>query len=268
MIALMYHDISDGDSSVERVGSSADYYTTSAGTFRSHLEIIRSLDLEVLTLTGYWRAMKEGRIDCDRAVILTFDDGDESVARVGLPIMREFGYAGTTQVIAGFMGRPGKHSLNEEQLQRLCQAGWDIGGHGFSHVVLTELDDEQLEFDLSESKRILERTLQKPLDMMSIPHGPYDRRVRTAIVNAGYKSVLCSSPGINRVGTDPFSLKRMTINRGIDLEAFRKIVTRHAPFYLREKLRRFTYLSVQRLLGSKRYGAIRSRLLTRSEKPC
>ncbi|MEK9137986.1 MAG: polysaccharide deacetylase family protein, partial [Bacteroidota bacterium] len=250
MIALMYHDIEAVGCPNEKLGTSAYYYVTSAKTFRLHLEIIRSLHLDVLTLSGYWRAMKEGSINPNDTVILTFDDGHESIERVAMPIMNEFGYAGTTQVIAGFVGKPNKHTLDEQQLHRLCHAGWDIGGPGFYPVVLTELHDGKLEFELCETKRILEQALHKPIEMMSIPHGPYDRRVRSAIVNAGYQASLCSSPGINRTGTDRFSLRRMTVHQRVDLLTFRKIVTRHAPFYLRERLRRFAYLSLQRLLES------------------
>ena len=261
MIAMMYHDIESADRLNEKRGTSAYLYVTPAEAFRRQLELIRSLGLRVSTWSGYLQAMRTGRADLSRTVILTFDDGHESVESVAMPIMNEFGFAGTTQVISGFVGKPNKYTLNDAQLRRLRQAGWDIGGHGFNHIVLTELDDETLAFELREAKRVLEQVLREPVEMMSIPHGPYSRRVRSAIINAGYQAAFCSSPGINQTGTDRFSLRRMTITQAVDLPTFRQIVTLDPCFYMKEGLRRFGYRTLQRLIGSKRYEIVRASLL-------
>lgn len=257
----MYHDIESVSRLNEKRGTSAYYYVTSAETFRRQLELIHSLHLQVSTWSGYLQAMRAGCADLSRTVILTFDDGHESVERVAMPIMSEFGFAGTTQVISGFVGKPDKHTLDDAQLRRLRRAGWDIGGHGFNHVVLTELDDKTLAFELLEAKRVLEQVLQEPVQMMSIPHGPYSRKVRSAIIKAGYQAAFCSSPGVNQPGTDPFSLRRMTITQGVDLPTFRRIVTLDSSFYVKEGLRRLGYRTLQRLVGSKRYEILRASLL-------
>jgi peptidoglycan/xylan/chitin deacetylase (PgdA/CDA1 family) len=228
--------------------------------------MIRSLNLEVRTLSQYRRALNERSFDPNRTVILTFDDGDETVERVAMPIMNEFGYVGTTQVVADWIQHT-THTLNEDQLRRLYQAGWDVGGHGFSHVMLPELRDEELAFELSESRKILERALDRPVDMMSVPRGPYDRRVRTAAEKAGYQSVFCSVPGINRANTDPLSLRRMIVQQRTDLDTFERILTRDPSYYIGERIRRSAFLSLQRLLGARRYGAIRAKLLGVEEDP-
>ncbi len=153
--------------------------------------------------------------------------------------------------------------MDRAQMARLLAAGWDIGGHGLNHVVLTELDDKSLGRELVESKKGLEDHLNRPVNMMSIPQGPYDARVRKAAVDAGYTSVFCSIPGINRPDTDRFSLRRMTITRTLELSSFEKIVTREWKYYVKERLRRTIFLTAQNVLGEKRYRAIRKGLISK-----
>ena len=88
---MMYHDIESADRLNEKRGTSAYLYVTPAEAFRRQLELIRSLGLHVSTWSGYLQAMRTGRADLSRTVILTFDDGHESVESVAMPIMNEFG---------------------------------------------------------------------------------------------------------------------------------------------------------------------------------
>jgi len=262
MIALMYHDIEDGNVSNEKRGTPPYHYVISADTLRQHLELIASLNLKVVTLSQFLARSADESIDPARAIILTFDDGHESVERVAMPILASYGFAGTTQVVAGFVGKPNAYTLDRKQLRNLRDSGWDIGSHGLDHVVLTELDNQALHRELVESKEILEAALDETVPMISIPHGPYDRRVRKAIVDAGYTAAFCSTPGINRVGMDPLAIRRMTVTRSIGLDAFQNIVTCNPGFYAKETTRRFVYSAAQTLLGSRLYGYLRAKALT------
>ena len=58
-----------------------------------------------------------------------------------------------------------------------------MSAHGLTHIVLTELDDQTLHGELIESKKVLERHINRPVDMMSVPQGPYDARVRKAAIS-------------------------------------------------------------------------------------
>lgn len=261
MIALMYHDIEDDTRPNEKRGTLPYHYVVSADTLRQHLDRVAALKLNVVSLTEYLKRLPAGDLDPARTLILTFDDGHESVERVAMPILREYGYAGTTQVIAGFVNEPDKHTLDAAAMRRLIDAGWDIGSHGLHHVVLPELDDAALRRELVESKERLEAAVGSPVEMMSIPHGPYDRRVRRAVIDAGYQAALCSAPGRNAPRQDRFAIRRMTITRAIDLSTFEKMISGDFRFYAKERTRRTVLFTMQKLLGSRRYEAIRAKLL-------
>jgi hypothetical protein len=96
---------------------------------------------------------------------------------------------------------------------------------------------------------------------MSIPHGPYDRRVRRAVIQTGYRAALCSAVGPNSPRRDRFALRRMIITRGIDDPTFEKMLEGALAQYLVERSKRSVLSGMQTLLGSRRYEAIRAKLL-------
>lgn len=258
MIALMYHDIDGPECPSEKT---ARRYVIAADMLRRHLDRIAAHKLAVMSLSAYHSGLALGTVESERTIVLTFDDGHVSTERVALPILVEYGMVGTTQVIAGFVGRDDRFTMTPEQMANLIRQGWDVGAHGLTHVVLPELDDQALQWELVESKRVLERHLGQPVDFMSVPHGPYNRRVRNAAVAAGYTAVLSSASGINSPGEDRHCLRRMIITRALELRDFEKVITQNRAYYAKERLRRSVFLMAQNVLGETRYRAIRKALL-------
>lgn len=60
--------------------------------------------------------------------------------------------------------------LNVEELKELICAGWEIGSHGVTHESLLRLDDADIEWQLKESKKILEE-LFGPVISYAYPYG-------------------------------------------------------------------------------------------------
>lgn len=139
-----------------------------------------------------------------KRLAVTFDDGYANMLTDALPVLRELGVPGTVFVPTDFpdhpepMAWPGvdnwsesEHAaeltpLNWEQIQTLADAGWEIGSHTCSHPRLTELDDDDLARELSESRAELERRLGRPCRSIAYPYGDVDERVVEAARAAGY----------------------------------------------------------------------------------
>ncbi len=66
----------------------------SPATFRSRLELLRTLHCNVLSLGDALQRLKNGTLP-PRAVALTIDDGDSSVYQLAWPALREFGFPAT-----------------------------------------------------------------------------------------------------------------------------------------------------------------------------
>ena len=82
-----------------------------------------------------------------------------------LPIMNRYGFSATVFVCSDYMGDTNKWNFKDKKLRmhldvdgllELQQNGWEIGSHGVTHRSLLRLNDDQIVFELEESKRILE----------------------------------------------------------------------------------------------------------------
>lgn len=60
--------------------------------------------------------------------------------------------------------------MSFEELTELQEHGWEIGSHGVTHRSLLRLNDEEIIYELSESKRILEEKFG-PIISYAYPYG-------------------------------------------------------------------------------------------------
>jgi peptidoglycan/xylan/chitin deacetylase (PgdA/CDA1 family) len=83
-----------------------------------------------------------------------------------------------------------------------------IGSHTASHQILTTLRDEELEYEVVESKRILERELNRRVEFFCYPNGDVNEKIRN-LVARHYRAAVSTAEGMIRPGDDPFLLKRI-----------------------------------------------------------
>lgn len=105
-------------------------------------------------------------------VSLTFDDGYACHHEIVEPLLGKYGYLGTFYVTTSQIDQP--HYLTSIQVVELSQKGHEIASHCVNHVNLKKLSRKQLEFELVESKRILEQLIQQPVSNFAFPFGIYN----------------------------------------------------------------------------------------------
>ena len=86
--------------------------------------------------------------------------------------------------------------------------GVSIESHTVSHPILTNISDERLRFELTESKRRLREILGREADLFCYPNGGFDERAKMFVANAGYKAAVTTEIGFNDSDSDWFALKR------------------------------------------------------------
>jgi peptidoglycan/xylan/chitin deacetylase (PgdA/CDA1 family) len=146
-----------------------------------------------------------------KRVAITFDDGYRSVARLARPILEAHGMPATVFVPTDFIGaeRPmswpgidrwldGPHAaelmpMSWEEASALIGAGWEIGSHTCSHPQLTQVDDDRLRSELTESRAECERRLGVPCESLAFPYGDVDQRVMEVAMSAGYAAAAALS---------------------------------------------------------------------------
>jgi peptidoglycan/xylan/chitin deacetylase (PgdA/CDA1 family) len=135
---------------------------------------------------------------------VTFDDAFATVGSVALAVLRDLGVPATVFVPTAFPDShdplvwpgmeqwpKGRHAgelrcLGWDELAALADVGWEIGSHTVTHPRLTQVDDERLAAELSDSKHTIERRLGRPCTAIAYPYGDVDERVIEATGAAGY----------------------------------------------------------------------------------
>ena len=114
-----------------------------------------------------------------------------------------------------------------DQVRALARAGMDVESHGRRHRVLQTLDDATLHDELAGSRRELETQLGRPVRALAYPVGRRingERRIRDALVAAGYQIGMSNQSGVNRwlppplralTPIDPFDVRRLATDRAI-----------------------------------------------------
>lgn len=88
----------------------------------------------------------------------------------------------------------------------------DIQNHGFDHIKLTEVKNEDiLDREIVKSKEILENQFKKDISIFCYPYGLYNENILNTIKNVGYKAACTTITGINEVHFNPFLIKRIPL---------------------------------------------------------
>lgn len=116
-------------------------------------------------------------------VCISFHDGTKDHLAAG-KLLSELGLTGTFFIITGRLGLAGY--LTRDDVLELSRLGHRIGSHTHTHPNLTTLDEDGLDKELIDSKRILEEITNQTIDWMAPPGGRYTRAILERAHAHGY----------------------------------------------------------------------------------
>jgi peptidoglycan/xylan/chitin deacetylase (PgdA/CDA1 family) len=161
-----------------------------------------------------------------RTLVVTFDDGFDSVRTLAAPVLAEIGLPGTVFVATDCVGRSlswpelarwadTEHAdelraMSWHSLRALVASGWEIGSHTCSHPHLSRLDSEAIHAELRRSRTVCEQMLGVTCRSVAYPFGDADDRVRAAAAAAGYEAAAGQSPAAF-VARDRFDWPRVGV---------------------------------------------------------
>lgn len=248
LVILMYHSVGSYDNS--EIGK--ELYCVSERRFKEQMQY--------LFHEGYIGLQKKLKTESqrlktnnDKIVILTFDDGDLTNYQNIFPILKDLRATGHFLILVSKIGTP--CYMNWEQIRNLKDAGMIIGSHGMTHRILTELEDEDLDYELRESKNLLEDDLRQPVDYFSIPRGFYNKKIINKAKQFGYKAVFTS----NMEDTDGFRFGRIPVKEDWNLEYFIRVLNN--GFSLKDKTEGLIKNSLKKILKVKNYDRLRTWIL-------
>jgi len=116
-----------------------------------------------------------------------------------------------------------RRMLNWNQVRAMHRQGIDFGSHTMTHPIVSRLKPAELEWELAESRRVLEDRLDCPVHDFAYPFGKIEDcgpATPKLLATCGYRSAVTTVPGINTPGTDPFELRRMQVVEDPSLAMF------------------------------------------------
>lgn len=110
---------------------------------------------------------------------------------------------------------PTQEFLSWENLEEMIQHGMDVGAHSHNHEILANLSQDEIIYELTHSKMLIEQHLPYQVSSFSYPvgsQGTYNESVTRALVDCGYDIAFNFQPGINvSIGENRYDLRRFSI---------------------------------------------------------
>ena len=139
-----------------------------------------------------------------RYVAVTFDDAFRNILHTALPAMQSRKIPSTIFVATELLGKSWHDSsarsdadrevMSEEELKQVSPELVQIGSHSLTHPRMTQLTASQAITELGESRRALERMLERPIRLFSFPYGAFNDGLADQARESGYDRVFTVLP--------------------------------------------------------------------------
>jgi len=204
---VMYHAIDCNDKTTK--------LSVSPESFARQMEFLHKNNYNVVTLEEAIPYIQKKKKTPPKTLAITFDDGYRNNYICSYPVLKKYNIPATIFVIVKRVGKPGY--LNWEEIREMSDSGLiTIGSHTMSHLWLPDVKAEALQYELRESKRILEEKLGKSVKTLCYPIGAFDEKVEKAVKEAGYSCAVTTNPGRGTPADDIYAIKRIKISRTSD----------------------------------------------------
>jgi peptidoglycan/xylan/chitin deacetylase (PgdA/CDA1 family) len=247
---LMYHELSDKRDINEKTRIIHPWYSLLVPQFEAQMEYLFQNKFKALSLSSLFNK----DYDHEKGVVITFDDGLIGNYKYALPILEKYNFSAT--IFAIIRQISSERYMNWEQLRELSNNGISIQSHTMTHRPLGQLTDEEVFYELSVSKNVLEDKIGQSVDYVSLPHGSFHKNLINIAKEIGYSGI-CSSAFEYAMPMDiQFTVGRIPIKNRYRIEEFGQIVTKNRGRIFKYKLRSFTTNKLSKILGLNNYRKI------------
>lgn len=211
---LIYHRIDF--STVE-----SQYYVSPI-EFEAQMKLLHDWGYTTITTELLVKAINEGAKLPQRPILITFDDGHLNNYTIAYPIMKKYGFSGVLYIVGEYIGV--SNYMNADQIKEMSLDGWEVGSHSMNHLDLTSLDRQQQQYEIVESRKLLETELGIPIQTFAYPFGIYDQTVINLTYSAGYIAAMGTGYTYNQGTLNLFALQRRGVNGTRDIITFASVL--------------------------------------------
>jgi peptidoglycan/xylan/chitin deacetylase (PgdA/CDA1 family) len=212
--------------------------------FRDGIVKLHNAGYHTVSLLEAVDCLRQGQPFPERAFVITFDDGYQTVYDEAFPVLQRHGMSATVFLTVGdnksslCAGRlpafEGRSMLSWREIREMEQGGICFGAHTLTHANLTRLPVDQLEAEICGSKALIEKALDAPVPCFAYPYGRYDDRSRD-IVRRDFACACSDALGLVTRGSDPYALRRVDAYYLRSERMFDLMLTRLFPWYIKAR---------------------------------
>jgi peptidoglycan/xylan/chitin deacetylase (PgdA/CDA1 family) len=201
--------------------------------FASQLKWLKDNGYTVIPLKDLVSSLEGKNISLPpKSVVITADDGWESVYVYMLPLVRQYHIPVTLFIYPETISH-GVHAMTWNQLEELQKTGlFDIQGHTYWHPNFKQEKrhlsatayQKLVHVQLYNSKDILEKKLGTPITLLAWPFGIYDNYLEQEAAKAGYVMAFSIDGRPTKSSEKPMSQPRYMIVEGQSMKTFAAIV--------------------------------------------
>lgn len=240
VLVLTYHHISE---------MTLTPSTITPKLFAAHMNYFKQHNYQPITAEQYASFLQKKTAVPDNAILITFDDGYESLYTEAYPLLKRLQFPSLAFVVVGHLRELGTvmdsrfyiPKLTWEQVQEMDRSGWvTIGSHTYDlHRYQTVNEsgkerpellgpryekslgsketpdkfEQRIRLDLELSRLQLEKRLGHPVPYFAFPYGAYNSRAVDIAKEAGFAELFGFSPGISQPGGNEPTIYRYDIGR-------------------------------------------------------
>ena len=220
IIVLMYHKLVAGEAT--------SLYERSARDFKADLKYFADKNIDVISLGDLEKVLTSGKMPDARSVIITFDDGDNSLYTLARPLLLQYKMKATFFLWTNMINHDSFLTWDEVGLMSnyMYSGGerpFEFGSHTFSHQYLLQRKagfataaeyNSFLDYELGESKKSVDSHTAGETSVLSLPFGDGngDADIISAAKRNGYKFIRTSVWGnINKPDINLFSIPSLPV---------------------------------------------------------
>jgi len=173
---------------------------TDAALFEKQINFIKQKGFRFISLSEIQNSSREK--PKENAALIYFDDGYKDIIDFALPILERENIRAAIFLTTDFVD--GTKNPWEERDAFMAWSDvlenkdkFDFGSHTVSHKKLAKLSVGEIETELSSSKKIIEKRLEREVVSLSFPHSSFDERTEKIAEEAGYRVVIGGGRGRN-----------------------------------------------------------------------
>lgn len=176
--------------------------------FENQLETLKSEGYTFITPVYLADVIDGKKILPPKPIILSFDDGYLGFYDNVLPLLQKHKIKAVVYVISGFLDKPNfMYSWQVHEVQRSGLV--EIGAHTVNHVYLKGVSKDITEYEISQSKKVLENLIGAPVVSFAYPSGAFDIQAEEVVKKAGFTTSVSTIPGIEATDQNRFFLYRI-----------------------------------------------------------